>query len=135
MKTTLDIVDTINTRLQAVSSLSTLTGEIYKYQRPVDSDLEDIVINSLPITNEQLQQAVANVNVYVPDVVVTVSGKENRVPNLTRLKALAVIVLAELMDRISGNFTWDVQQQLLIQDSESNSHYVNIRLQFFVLNT
>jgi hypothetical protein len=134
MKTTLDIVDAINTRLQAVSSLSTLSGKIYKYQRPVDSDLEDLVINCLPITNEQLQRAVANVNCYVPDTVVTVNGKENRVPNLTRLKAIAAIVMPALTDWISGSFTCDVQQQLLVPDSESNFHYLNIRLQFYVSN-
>jgi hypothetical protein len=134
MKTTLDTDDVLYDLLKNSSLKSAITGKVYKRQRPVNSNLEDVVINSLPITNEQLQQCVSNVNVFVPNEKITVGETVDSVANEARLKQLVALAVTVLTDGINGQFTWDIQQQTLIKDDESESHYINIRIQFFVSN-
>jgi hypothetical protein len=135
MKTTLDLVDVVYGVLKVSSLKGSISGKVYEYQRPVNSNVEDVVINSLPITNQQLQQAIVNVNVFVPNLAVEETGDISRqVPDVTRLKTLAGLAVQELTDGISGDYTWDVQQQTLIQEEESGQHFINIRIQFFVSN-
>lgn len=134
MKTTLDLVDVTWDRLNSSSLKTAITGKIYKYRRPVNSNVEDVVINSLPVTNEQLQRAVVNVNVFVPDVTISVNGNQDKVPNHVRLKQLAQTATSELNDRLIGDYSWEVQQQTVLEDEESQQHFVNIRLQFYISN-
>jgi hypothetical protein len=134
MKTTIDTDDVLYDLLKNSSLKSAITGKVYKRQRPVNSNLEDVVINSLPITNEQLQQCVSNVNVFVPNEKITVGETVDSVANEARLKQLVALAVTVLTDGINGQFTWDIQQQTLIKDDESESHYINIRIQFFVSN-
>jgi hypothetical protein len=134
MKTGFDTDNVLYDVLKISSLKSAITGNVYKRQRPVDSNLEDVVINSLPITNQQLQTCVSNVNIFVPDVKVTVNGVVTNVPNEERLEDLTVMAIQVVADGIKGDFTWDIQQHALIQDNESDSHYSNIRIEFFVSN-
>jgi hypothetical protein len=133
MKTTLDTNNVLFEALKNSSLKSAITGKVYKGKRPINSNTEDVVINSLPITNEQLQRSVSNVNIFVPDI--NVSGSAiDKVPNYVRLKQLMVFAESDLSAGISGEFLWSIQQQTVIEDNESDSHYVNIRIDFFVSN-
>jgi len=138
MKTTLDTDDVLYDLLKISSLKSAISGNVYKRQRPANSNLEDVVINSLPITNEQLQQCVSNVNIFVPDeeITTTVDGSKivDRFANEARLKELTALAVEILTDGIKGDFTWDIQQVSLIKDNDSDSHYKNIRINFFVSN-
>ncbi len=134
MKTTLDLVDVIYTELKVGLLKDAITGIVKKNSRPVNSNKEDAIINSLPITSEQLQEAIVNVNVFVPNLNVSLSGVQNKIADHSRLKALGRLAVDELTDGISGDYTWDVQQQTVIEDNESDSHYVNIRVQFYISN-
>jgi hypothetical protein len=134
MKTTIDTDNVLYELLKNSSLKSAITGKVYKRQRPVNSVLEDVVINSLPISNEQLQQCVSNVNVFVPDIQIVTDGVFDKVADEVRLSELSILAVQILTDGISGDFTWDIQQQTLIKDDESDSHYINIRINFFVSN-
>lgn len=135
MKTTLDLVDIIWDRLNSSPLKASITGKLYKHRRPVNSQSEDVVINSLPVNNEQLQQAVANVNVHVPNLELQVNGAVDRSqPDHTRLKSLAALAIESLQEVWEDDYTYDVQQQLLIEDPEAGDHYVNIRLEFYNIN-
>lgn len=134
MKTTLDLVDVLYNLLKTGALRDAISGKVYKMNRPINSDLEDVVINSLPITSDQLQEAVANVNIFVPDALISVNGQQTKVPNHTRLKQLARIAVDMLEEGISGDYYWEVQQQTVIQDDESEQHFVNIRTEFFISN-
>ena len=135
MTTTFDIENVLYIKLSGVSSLtSTLSGSIRKNLRPPDSKKEDVVINSLPVANQQLQLAVANVNVFVPDKTVSDGGVQTKVVDHERLKTLTGIVISALNDILDGDYYYEVQQQTLIQDKESESHYSNIRINFYSIN-
>ena len=50
MKSTFDILDKIYPIVNVASVTTTLTGKVYRGNRPVNSVLRDITINTLPIT-------------------------------------------------------------------------------------
>lgn len=135
MKTTLDEVDIIWSAVNASALKTAINGGIYKHKRVLNSSKEDVVINALPITSEQIQNGIVNVNVHVPNHSVQLAdGVDNSQPNHTRLKALATIAVAVLKDTWADDYNFDVQQQILIEDKEANDHYINIRLEFFNVN-
>ena len=134
MTTTLDIVDTLFARLDASALKTAINGNICKHRRDPNSTSEDVVINSLPVNNEQLSRAVANVNVHVPDIEVTVNGQQDKQPNHPRLKQLAGIAVTALNDVWETNKNYTVQQQTLIRDADAGDHYINIRIEFNIVN-
>lgn len=139
MKTTLDLVDITWKHINASPLKEAISGGVYKFKRPTNSEAEDVVINSLPITNGQLQQAVVNVNVFVPNKVQSIGGyQDDEQPDTKRLKLLAELATSDLVDvwepEDSYGVNYDVQQQTVIQDDDSKQYYINIRLQFYSVN-
>jgi hypothetical protein len=134
MKSTLDLVDIVWTALDASALKAAITGDISKHRRTPNSTKEDIVINALPISGAQIQEAIVNVNLHVPDIKVNKNGMDDFMPNHTRLKALCNIALNALQDNWGEDYNFDVQQQNLFRDEEANDHYINIRLEFYNVN-
>jgi hypothetical protein len=131
MMDTLQIVDAVVSHLIGSPLKIAITGDIYPDRRPPNSDMEDVVVNSLPVNAEQLQKGIVNVNIHVPDASIHFNEMDDTVPDRTRLKQLATIALANLKDIWIGTYHFDVQQQTLLQDEEAGDHYINIRLEFF----
>jgi hypothetical protein len=135
MKTTLDIEDILFAAVKASPLASAINGGVYKRQRPVNSAVEDIVVNCLPVGNTQLQRAVANINIHVPNLSVTKGGiTDNSMANHSRLKELAGMVEASLDDQFAQDYGYEIQQQQLFQDEVANDHYVNFRINFYSFN-
>ena len=130
VKTVLDVIDIIYQGLNGTALDLMITGAIYKLDRPVASSLEDVIINCLPIDNNQLQTAIANVNIYVPDIGVKVNNVAEKYPNYVRLKLLAKLGYEALSNIWIEDFDYDVQQSGIIEDDESDAHYINIRVEF-----
>jgi hypothetical protein len=58
----------------------------------MNSDKEDVVINSLPINNSQMQSGVFNVNIHVPNLVLNINGNiDTTQPNHERIKQLTAL--------------------------------------------
>lgn len=133
MKTTLDVVDAIFNALKGSTLENVISGSIYKHRRVLNSKKEDVVINSLPINNEQLQQCVANVNIHVPDVTFKVDGNVEYQPDHTRLLELAAEAVQSL-EAWESDYHFDVQQQSIIQEESAKEHFINIRLNFYSIN-
>jgi hypothetical protein len=137
MKTTIDIVDILWKLLNSNSSLTTdQKGKRYKHSRPVGSTGEDIVINSLPVDNNLLQQALANVNVYAGNQSVTMGAAESQEPDTKRLNMLAKKVITIINDHydLEKEIGFDVQQMVLINDEQTGEWYYNIRVTTYNLN-
>jgi hypothetical protein len=138
MKTSYDLVNIVWQKLHSTASLvsdpTKLTGGIYK-KRPTNSNKEDIEVNSLGVTNEQLQRGVINVNVFVPNKPVDVNGiQDTQQPDFVRLKELTDLAVATLKDVNVGDYSFDIQQQNMIQDQDTSEYYSNIRIDFFYIN-
>jgi hypothetical protein len=134
MNTTIDIAQAIYRLLKNSPVPAAISGGIY-YKRPVGSLLEDIVINSLPITAYGLQEGTANVNIHVQNLQLTIAGQpDNSQPNIQRLQQIAALVIPILEDAFINDITITIQQQTLFEEAELREHYLNLRLQIFSPN-
>ena len=135
MRTTLDLVDILWAYLNASALKNELTGGIYKHIGPVNSQKEDVVINSLPIVNLDLQTAVANVNIFVPNPVQNINGvQDTSQPDSARLQALGAMAMVILDSHYGADYSFSVQQSVLLSDDTSGSWFLNIRVNFYSIN-
>lgn len=134
MTTTEDIIDILFSRADGSALKTAVTGSICKRKRDGNSRLEDVVINCLPALNTELQNVIANVNIHVPDIVVSVNGQDDRQPNSARLKELAAIAVPVFTDVWADEYNYTVQQQHVLEDREAGDHYINLRIEFFIEN-
>jgi hypothetical protein len=134
MTTSFDIEEAIWKKLDGSSLKTEITGKIRKRERPSDSDKEDIVVNSLGATSSQLDQSIANVNIFVPDMTINENGVQEKVPDTARMKVLTDIAIALFKDVTDGDYHYNYQQQSVIEDPDSGDHFVNIRINFYSIN-
>lgn len=130
MKSSFD-TDTILFRVLRDSPVKgAISGDIYyEGDRPADSDKEDIIINTVTLTQDFYPQlGDSNVNVYVKDSIISIGGKQQRVVNRARLKQLTELVIGVIRDsRVKGlkaNLRW----QRTLQEPDINQTFVNIRI-------
>ena len=125
-RTVLDGKQWILEFLLAAGVQSSISGKIYKDKRPSGSTKEDIVINSLTMTNDYMQNGVFNVNIYVPMISVTINGVTQLQKNNARLKQLADLVYPVLDDAWTNNYNVDIDNH---QDfEEANENFYNFRV-------
>lgn len=136
MRNTFNLVDIIYLVLTANTTItSAITGKVYKNARPLNSDKQDIVVGSLPINAEQIQQAVMNVNIHIPNLKISINGlQDNTPPNLVKLEEVTALVIEGLKDKVFSDYWFDVQQQNLFAEEATNEHYSNIRINFYSEN-
>lgn len=138
MITTLDILDIIYARLAAsdmiIGTTNSISGGLYKLVRPMDASKEDIVINCLPVTNDLLQLATVNVNIYVPDLHASVGGIQQHLPDLARLDELAAMAITSLKDVNTPGYYFYVASQVVYNEEAIHQHFVNIRIEFRNIN-
>lgn len=132
--TNLEIVDIVWNHLHGSALDTAVSGDVYKHRRAPNSTAEDVVINCLPINNEQISKTIANVNIHVPDIDVMMNGLTEKHPNHARLMELANIAMPLLKDKWFDTYHFDVEQQTLIQDREAGDHYINFRIEFIIEN-
>ena len=99
MKTALDAVDIVWKKIYGSALKTEITGKVYKHRKPAGSDKEDVVVNCPTINNTQLQQGLVNVNIYVPNIPITIAGiADDSQPDHARLKELATMAVGILDD-------------------------------------
>lgn len=136
MKTSFDVINILFSHIknsELVTGAFKVNGGVYKLQRPLNSDKEDIVINALPFNREDLQEGVFNVNIFVKNLSITVSGglTDNSQPNTSRITKL-VQIASEVFSETwadDGSYTFELQQEQVFTD-ENNQHYINLRIEF-----
>lgn len=126
-RTALDGKQWLLTLLLEGGAKDAINGAIYKDKRPSGSTKEDIVINSLPMTNDFMQNGVFNINIYVPMISVTLNGITQLQKNNTRLKQIVDVVYA-----ILDNDVWKPEYNLDVVNSqdveEGNENFYNFRV-------
>jgi len=117
------------------SSLKTeISGSVRRYSRMINSEKEDIVINSLPIDFDQLQSGVLNVNIHVPNPKYTtiIDGKTQTLqdlPNEARLNTLCNMFSGLFATPYYNDGVYiEMQQQLVLAGEDSKSTFINNRL-------
>lgn len=107
-----------------------LSGGIYVGDdRPDDSTAEDVVINTLALTQEyHPQRGVSNVNVYVSDKAVRVGGAEQFVADRVRLRVLTDMAVGELRAAHVTGLALTMESQTVLKAEGVRQHFTNIRV-------
>ncbi len=114
---------------------ASISGDIYRDRRPAGSILEDIVVNTLPLTAYGYhQKGVLNVNVYVPFKTVNINGLIQHMPDNVRMKELAEIVLRQLNDQFGKNYNFYVEHIQDFEEQSEKASYINYRIKINLFN-
>ena len=130
MKTTFD-TDTILFSLLRNSPVdAAINGGIYiGDDRPNDSEKEDIVVNSINLTQDYLPQiGTSNVNIFVPDMNVKINGKQQLKANKIRLKELLAMTMQTLREAKITGLMLILESQNVLAEPSIKQHFVNIRI-------
>ncbi|CAG5072871.1 hypothetical protein DYBT9623_04411 [Dyadobacter sp. CECT 9623] len=134
MKTALDQDTEIFRLLNVPDITSVITGGIYKGRRPSDSELEDIVINTITTGEGTRQFGVSNVNIYVKDIQAMIGGKQQFLTNTARLATLTNLVKPFLEETDGDSFALWIESTRPVAEPEINQHFMNIRIEFQFIN-
>jgi len=130
MITTIDINDILYPIINVASVKTTIDGGVYRNKKPLNNELQDIVI--LPLSNyvgsEIINDSVFIINCFCKNFV-------NSTPDITRLRAVtdAVVAVIEGYNATNKYHVFDITSQILLQDNEQISmSYASIRLQCYI---
>lgn len=129
MKQTFDTDTILYQVLTSPTITGAISGKVYKRQRPLNSVKEDIVINTIDLTQNYAPQiGASNVNIHVPDKTVSIEGVQQTVADEARMKAISALVLDLIRSTIIPGLTVTLEGQYTIQEAEIKQHYVNLRI-------
>lgn len=130
MKTSFDIDRIVLDLLRNSVVKDTISGGIYfQNDRPDNSTKEDIVINTITMTQDFLPQiATSNINIYASDVRRNIKGIEQLKPDHKRLSEITKKVLEVLRVANIDGLLFVPESQTMIQDKTVNQHFSNIRI-------
>lgn len=130
MKTSFD-TDAILFDLLSKSPVKTaISGGIYVGDdRPDDSMDEDIVVNSIALTQDYLPQiGTSNVNIYVSDTNKKIQGKQQLKANRKRLDELTQNAMNVLRSAKIAGLLFSIENQTVLAEPTIKQHFVNIRI-------
>lgn len=123
--TDIDIKDELYTWIKDSVVSWGISGSVYKDQRPLNSDKEDIIIAVIARdADPQIQEAVVNVNIYVPDIR---RGKE-AIENTVRLRGLCLEAATLFEYRHTGDCIVSLSSQEVMKANGIDWHVINNRL-------
>ena len=131
MKSDIEIKDDIYNYIKKCALDKEVSGKLCKRGiLPAGSDKEDIVLNVLANENGDTQQAVVNVNVYVPDDFIDNQYEENTL----RLRELCKIFKDKLNRGYGKDFHIYLMSQRVLAVNGANVHVINNKLEYKHLN-
>lgn len=97
--------------------------------RPENSTDEDIVVNTIDLTQDTLPQiGTSNINIYAKDTSKKIKGKMQVSANRTRLKALANEVTALIRIANVDGLTLTPGSMTIMYEPNTKQHFINIRI-------
>ena len=123
--TDIDIKDELWAWISASELATAVSGSVYKDQRPLNSDKEDIIIAVIARTaGAQRQDATANVNIYVPDAR---RGRE-AIEDTARLRTLCTAAASLFEYRQVGGAIYELDSQEVMKANGIDWHVINNRI-------
>lgn len=133
-KTVFDGKQWILDLLNASNIKNIITGKIYKDKRPSGSTKEDIVINSLPMTNDFFQDGYFNVNCYVPMLSVNIEGVTQNMPNNTRMQIISNAVYPIFEKVFTDKYNLSIERHEVFEEEQLKATYINFRINLKAYN-
>lgn len=108
-----------------------ISGKFYPSDcRPADSKVEDAVLTVSNATAEQIQDGIARINIYVPDLD---NGSGRPVPDKDRLTALSELdeQIIDVLNEADTDYEFDLAKSTETINAEAiKQHFVNITIEF-----
>lgn len=124
--------------IPSVTSLLGAGGVVWRDVKPANRGANycDIVVNSLGVTNSQMQRGIANVNIFVPTIArQQPDGSKQPMPDREKLNAITKAVQPLLDTRWMPTFHTEIEDTGdPVQDTDG-SWYVNIELNYYSIQT
>lgn len=130
MKSDIEIKDILYQIIKGSSLELAITGELYKNQRPTDSDKEDIVISVLDGLVGQIQSSVINVNIYVRDV----ARGDDMIENEPRVRELSRLAISTLEDVSGGEYRFSIEKQQCLKVEGIQEYCINNKINLQITN-
>ena len=125
IRTDIDIKDWVCDHVKDSALVAMLSGGVYKDQRPLNSADEDLTIAVLTRdAGSQIQTAIVNVNIYIPDIN---RGREY-IENTIRLREVSAAAASLLEYWQDGEIISKLQQQEIFKANGVAYHVINNRL-------
>lgn len=112
-----------------------LNGGIYKGERPLNSNLEDVVITAMLTTDGTLQEGVCNVNIYIKKENRVIGGVSQLLKNTKRVSEVSPIALNVLIEKAGLYYSYWVSKQAEYDEPDINQTRLNFRVEFRFDNT
>ena len=106
MKTEAEILDDIS-RYIASTMKEQITGDVYTDKRPTNSAKEDIFVHVLATLPAQIQTALINVRIYVPNL----QRQTDSVRNKKRIRELSKLAMDILASHIQDGWYIVMEEQ------------------------
>lgn len=123
--------DSIIYQILKNSGMLDITGDVYTAgERPANSTAEDIVINNINFEHSTPRRGISNINIHVPDIVVSIDGIQQRKTNRDRLNAIAQTVQTVIDSTTLRGVSLRIETtQVFAEESE---HYLNMRCAWII---
>lgn len=130
MKTTATQDNLLFDLINASALKTTIRGGIYKGERPLDSQAEDIVITSMMVGYGTLQPGVANVNIYIPKVTVKIGGKPQVLKDTKRVDEVLGIAAPVLKEAYGKYYSLWTARQADYDEPDIKQTRLSFRIEF-----
>ena len=137
MKTKIEALTDVWKLVNVPEVKTLIDGVVIRQRRPKGSNLFDVVVNGLGLTNQMLQQGIININVHGTNLKNAKFGAflDDQFPDLDKLNTIAKAI-EPLVDTIFiDSWHLDIDRSAQPFQNTDGSWYVNIRLNYYsVLN-
>lgn len=131
MKSDIEVKDDVFLALQSSPIMGEANGELCKQGvRLKDSDKEDVVISVVANVNEDIQEVVVNINVYVKDLFVNGQYEENT----PRLRTLCSVCKKTLKVVNGEDYRMTLISQRVKSVKDAPVHVINNSMSYKYLN-
>lgn len=132
MKLAIDQTEALYQLIKSSSLKTAINGGIYKDWRPMNSNKEDIVVNSLTLSGNEscIQPGIANANIHVPSLITP----DGLMPNHIRFKVLSELAKS-IVEAYRNDYTMYVESSDLIKEPTQEVWFLNLRFRFIFHNT
>lgn len=135
---TIELEDILYKALKASEPVAAaIDGGIFVLgERPEGSGKVDIVINTITGgTGTRPQNAVVNVNIHVPDLLLTIDGVQQRKANRERLRPVVKAVRQTINAANIEGLSLQIVGENIIRETQAPEHYANIRVNCYIVKT
>lgn len=122
--------DTDGILFELLNGKTSINGGCYVGDdRPENSTDEDIVVNTIDLSQDTLPQiGTSNINIYTPDTSKKIKGKMQVSANRTRLKALAEEALELVRNANIDGLKVIPGNMSIMYEPNTKQHFINIRI-------